>query len=60
MIDHIGIEVSDYQAAVNFYKNALAPLGYELLMEVQLLALESKEQMALLPIFGCIKAIIQR
>ena len=35
MIDHIGIEVSDYQSAVNFYKKALAPLGYELLMEVQ-------------------------
>lgn len=35
MIDHIGLEVSDYQAAVAFYKQALAPLGYELLMEVQ-------------------------
>ena len=35
MIDHIGIEVSDYQTAVDFYKRALAPLGYELLIEVQ-------------------------
>lgn len=35
MIDHIGIEVSDYASAVSFYKQALAPLGYELLMEVQ-------------------------
>ena len=35
MIDHIGIEVSNYQLAVGFYKKALAPLGYSLLMEVQ-------------------------
>ncbi len=35
MIDHIGIEVTDYQKAVNFYQKALAPLGYTLLMEVQ-------------------------
>lgn len=35
MIDHIGIEVSDYKKSVEFYKNALAPLGYVLLMEVQ-------------------------
>lgn len=35
MIDHIGIEVSDYQKAVEFYKKALAPLGYKLIMEVQ-------------------------
>lgn len=34
MIDHIGIEVSDYKKAVNFYKKALAPLGYQLVMEV--------------------------
>jgi len=34
MIDHIGIEVSNYQRAVNFYKKALVPLGYELLIEV--------------------------
>jgi len=35
MIDHIGIEVSDYKTAVDFYKQALAPLGYKLLMEIQ-------------------------
>lgn len=35
MIDHIGIAVKDYQKAVDFYKASLAPLGYELLMEVQ-------------------------
>jgi catechol 2,3-dioxygenase-like lactoylglutathione lyase family enzyme len=35
MIDHIGIEVSDYQKAVDFYKQALTPLGYTLLTEVQ-------------------------
>ena len=35
MLDHIGIAVSDYNASVAFYKQALAPLGYELLMEVE-------------------------
>lgn len=35
MLDHIGIEVSDYQRAKKFYEQALAPLGYELVMEVQ-------------------------
>ncbi|MCW5588341.1 MAG: VOC family protein [Legionellales bacterium] len=35
MIDHIGITVSDYKKSVAFYKAALAPLGYELIMEVQ-------------------------
>lgn len=35
MIDHIGIEVSDYQKAVGFYKVALVSLGYALLVEVQ-------------------------
>ncbi len=34
MIDHIGIEVSNYQTARDFYVKILAPLGYELLMEV--------------------------
>ncbi|MAZ39658.1 MAG: glyoxalase/bleomycin resistance/extradiol dioxygenase family protein [Legionellales bacterium] len=34
MIDHIGIAVSDYQAAVQFYQKVLAPLDYELLIEV--------------------------
>lgn len=35
MIDHIGIEVSDYKKSLEFYKNALAPLGYVLLIEVE-------------------------
>lgn len=34
MLDHISIEVSNYATAIQFYKNALAPLGYKLLMEV--------------------------
>ena len=35
MIDHLGIPVSDYSRAKAFYSKALAPLGYELLMEVR-------------------------
>ena len=35
MIDHIGLAVKDYQAAVNFYQKIFAPLGYELLIEVE-------------------------
>jgi catechol 2,3-dioxygenase-like lactoylglutathione lyase family enzyme len=34
MIDHMGITVSDYEASKAFYRAALAPLGYELVMEV--------------------------
>jgi catechol 2,3-dioxygenase-like lactoylglutathione lyase family enzyme len=34
MIDHIGFPVSDYQRAKAFYTQALAPLGYSLIMEV--------------------------
>ena len=34
MIDHIGIAVSDYARSVRFYREALAPLGYELSLEV--------------------------
>jgi catechol 2,3-dioxygenase-like lactoylglutathione lyase family enzyme len=34
MIDHIGFAVSDYERAKAFYANALAPLGYVLVMEV--------------------------
>lgn len=33
MIDHIGLDVSDYEKSKAFYKIALAPLGYELIME---------------------------
>ncbi len=33
MLDHIGINVSDYDRSRDFYTRALAPLGYELMME---------------------------
>ncbi len=33
MIDHIGIRVANIEVSKAFYKQALAPLGYELLME---------------------------
>ena len=33
MLDHIGIGVADYDRSKEFYENALAPLGYSLLME---------------------------
>jgi len=32
MIDHIGIAVSDLARSIEFYRKALAPLGYELIM----------------------------
>ena len=34
MIDHMGFSVSDYERAKAFYAQALAPLGYSLIMEV--------------------------
>src|SRR3977135_934905 len=34
MIDHIGFPVSNYERAKAFYTQALAPLGYSLVMEV--------------------------
>ncbi|MGX4801377.1 VOC family protein [Bradyrhizobium guangdongense] len=34
MIDHMGLSVSDYEAAKAFYSKALAPLDYSLIMEV--------------------------
>jgi hypothetical protein len=33
MLDHVGIEVSDYERSKAFYLAALAPLGVSLLME---------------------------
>jgi catechol 2,3-dioxygenase-like lactoylglutathione lyase family enzyme len=33
MIDHVGVNVSDYERSRDFYAKALAPLGYSLLME---------------------------
>jgi catechol 2,3-dioxygenase-like lactoylglutathione lyase family enzyme len=35
MIDHIGFPVAHYARSKAFYTKALAPLGYELVMEVQ-------------------------
>lgn len=34
MIDHTGIVVSDFQRSKTFYQQALAPIGYQLLMEL--------------------------
>ncbi len=33
MLDHLGINVSDYARSRDFYVKALAPLGIEVLME---------------------------
>ena len=35
IIDHIGLAVSDYDRSKQFFCRALAPLGIELIMEVQ-------------------------
>lgn len=35
MIDHIGFPVSDYERAKTFYRAALAPLDYVLVLEVR-------------------------
>jgi catechol 2,3-dioxygenase-like lactoylglutathione lyase family enzyme len=35
MIDHVGFPVSDYPRSKMFYEQALTPLGYTLIMEVQ-------------------------
>ncbi|HEV8444620.1 MAG TPA: VOC family protein [Steroidobacteraceae bacterium] len=34
MIDHTGLNVSDYAKSKAFYVKALAPLGYDILMEM--------------------------
>lgn len=34
MIDHVGFPVTDYERSKRFYAQALAPLGYTLIMEV--------------------------
>jgi catechol 2,3-dioxygenase-like lactoylglutathione lyase family enzyme len=34
MLDHIGFAVADFERSLAFYKAALAPLGYGLVMEV--------------------------
>ena len=33
MLDHIGLSVSDYERSKRFYSEALAPLGYKVVME---------------------------
>ncbi len=33
MLDHVGLAVSDFARSKEFFKRALAPLGYQLLME---------------------------
>jgi catechol 2,3-dioxygenase-like lactoylglutathione lyase family enzyme len=33
MLDHVGLPVSDFSRSKEFFKKALAPLGYELMME---------------------------
>ena len=33
MIDHVSVRVLDFSRSVAFYKAALAPLGYDVLME---------------------------
>jgi catechol 2,3-dioxygenase-like lactoylglutathione lyase family enzyme len=35
IIDHIGLTVSDYEKSKRFFKSALAPLGIELVMEIE-------------------------
>jgi catechol 2,3-dioxygenase-like lactoylglutathione lyase family enzyme len=32
MFDHVGVNVKDYQASRTFYEQALAPLGYRVVM----------------------------
>lgn len=34
MLDHLGFNVGDYAASREFYRQALAPLGYGIVMEV--------------------------
>jgi catechol 2,3-dioxygenase-like lactoylglutathione lyase family enzyme len=34
VIDHVGFPVSDYERSKGFYAQALAPLGYALVMEI--------------------------
>ena len=35
MIDHIGINVRDYNRSKEFYRQALEPLAYRLMMEIE-------------------------
>jgi catechol 2,3-dioxygenase-like lactoylglutathione lyase family enzyme len=42
VIDHVGFPVSDYARSKDFYAQALAPLGYELVMEMDGAQTESR------------------
>jgi catechol 2,3-dioxygenase-like lactoylglutathione lyase family enzyme len=42
VIDHVGFPVSDYARSKAFYAEALAPLGYELLIEIDGVHTESR------------------
>jgi len=35
MLDHIQVDVQDFEACKSFYKEALRPLGYDIVYEVQ-------------------------
>jgi catechol 2,3-dioxygenase-like lactoylglutathione lyase family enzyme len=35
MLDHVGLEVGDFERSRAFYKEALAPLGIHLMMEFE-------------------------
>ncbi len=43
MLDHVGIEVSDFERSKAFYERALEPLGIRLLMEFEKMAGFGKE-----------------
>ncbi len=34
MLDHVGVEVSDFERSKSFYEQALAPLGLKVVMEL--------------------------
>lgn len=35
MIDHVGLNVADYARSKEFYEQALAPIGYEIVMDFE-------------------------
>ena len=35
MIDHVGLNVSDYRRSKDFYTKALGPIGYEIVMDFE-------------------------
>jgi catechol 2,3-dioxygenase-like lactoylglutathione lyase family enzyme len=38
VIDHVGLNVSDYEVSKRFYVEALRPLGYEVILEFEKMA----------------------